>query len=87
MVSTTTKTQKSRFETKPIATISAKYQLVIPKAVRASMKLKPGDQVCFLNINGSMRLVPIRPIAEYRGILRGAKIDAGEIREKKDRPI
>jgi AbrB family looped-hinge helix DNA binding protein len=67
--------------------ISSKYQIVIPKRVRESLKLKPGQEVQVLNINGRLTLIPVRPIESYRGMLKGSKIDFSEIREKKDREI
>jgi AbrB family looped-hinge helix DNA binding protein len=67
--------------------ISSKYQIVIPKEIREALKLKPGQEVKLLNINGSITLIPVRPIESYRGMLKGSKIDFSEIREKRDREI
>jgi AbrB family looped-hinge helix DNA binding protein len=75
------------FEPKPISTVSGKYQIVIPKHIRQRLRIKPGDQLCFLDINGALRLVPVRPVSEMRGTLKGAKVDFSKIRQKKDREL
>lgn len=67
--------------------VSSKYQIVIPKEIREALKLKPGQEVQLLRINGSVTLIPVRPIEEYFGMLKGSKIDFSQIREKKDREI
>lgn len=85
MISAPTKKRLPPFEPRPISTVSGKYQIVIPKHIRQRMRIKPGDQLCFLDINGSLRLVRVRPPSELRGSLKGAKIDFSKIREKKDR--
>jgi len=45
-----------------MVTVSSKYQLVIPKTVRASLKLKPGQKVRLIEKDGVIRLVPIPPL-------------------------
>lgn len=87
MISAPSKKRLPPFEPKPISTVSGKYQIVIPKHIRERLRIKPGDQLCFLDINGSLRLVPVRPISAMRGTLKGAKIDFSKIREKKDREL
>jgi AbrB family looped-hinge helix DNA binding protein len=52
-------------------TISSKYQVVIPKAVRERLKIKPGQKVEAFAIGGRIELVPVRPISEMRGFLKG----------------
>ncbi len=52
-------------------TISSKYQVVIPKAVRERLKIKPGQKVEAFAIGDRIELVPVRPISEMRGFLRG----------------
>ena len=56
----------------PIATISPKFQIVIPKEIRERLDLKPGQQVSFVERNGLVTMVPQRPLSELRGILKGA---------------
>ncbi|MEX0781229.1 MAG: AbrB/MazE/SpoVT family DNA-binding domain-containing protein [Dehalococcoidia bacterium] len=52
-------------------TISSKYQVVIPVSVRRALGLEPGQKVVVLERDGRIELVPVRPMKEYRGILRG----------------
>jgi len=66
-------------------TISSKYQVVIPTDVREKHGLKPGQKLTFLTINGQIRLIPVRPIEEYRGMLKGMPVEG--FREKKDREL
>ena len=52
-------------------TVSSKYQVVIPKDVRDRLKIRPGQTVEAFAIAGRIELVPIRPLSEMRGFLRG----------------
>ena len=52
-------------------TVSSKYQIVIPKDVRDRLRIEPGQKVEAFAIGGRIELVPVRPIAEMRGFLRG----------------
>ena len=56
-------------------TISPKFQVVIPKEIRESMKLEPGQKVQAVEYENRIELVPIRPTAEMRGFLRGIDTD------------
>ena len=70
------------------ATLSTKYQIVIPKEVRQSLHLKPRQKFVVLTKNGVVQLVPKKSIRELRGILEGkiALKDAlTGLRDKKDR--
>lgn len=60
-------------------TISSKYQVVIPKDVRDRLKIRPGQKVEAFAIGERIELVPVRPIGELRGILKG--VDAAFERE------
>lgn len=52
-------------------TISPKYQVVIPKSIRESLGLKPGQKIQAIEYRGRIEFVPIRPICEMRGFLSG----------------
>jgi AbrB family looped-hinge helix DNA binding protein len=60
-------------------TISPKYQVVIPKAIREELGLLPGQKVQAIAYGERIELIPIRPIREMRGFLRG--IDTAVDRE------
>ena len=55
--------------------LSPKYQIVIPKEVREALKLQPGQEVAVMRYRGRIELVPMRPVAEMRGTLRGIEAD------------
>lgn len=61
-------------------TISSKYQVVIPEEIRKSMRIKPGQKVEILEYNGRIELIPVVPMKEMRGSLKG--IDTRILREK-----
>lgn len=52
-------------------TVSPKYQVVIPRAVRESLGLRPGQVVQVILYDNRIELVPVRPIRQLRGFLRG----------------
>ena len=52
-------------------TISPKFQVVIPKAIRELLKLKPGQKVQAIVYNNRIELIPVRPLRKMRGFLRG----------------
>ena len=52
-------------------TISPKYQIVIPKEIREQLQLRPGQKVTALLYEGRIELIPVRPIQELRGLLKG----------------
>ncbi|CAN5715625.1 hypothetical protein BH23GEM11_BH23GEM11_10180 [soil metagenome] len=54
-------------------TISSKYQVVIPKDVRERLKIRPGQKVEAFAIGERIELVPVRPMRELRGILKGVE--------------
>ncbi len=63
--------------------VSTKYQIVIPKEVRAQVQLRTGQTVQVIAKNGVITLVPERDLSALRGFLRG--METKNIREKKDR--
>lgn len=64
-------------------TVSPKYQVVIPKAIRDELRIKPGQKVQAVAYRGRIELIPIRPVREMRGFLKG--IDTSDVREHEDR--
>jgi AbrB family looped-hinge helix DNA binding protein len=61
-------------------TISPKFQVVIPKEIRESLKLEPGQKIQAVEHQNRIELIPVRPVSEMRGFLRG--IDTTVEREK-----
>ena len=52
-------------------TVSPKYQVVIPKKIRESLKLEPGQKIQAIEYDNRVELIPVRPITEMRGFLKG----------------
>ena len=61
-------------------TVSPKFQVVIPKAVRESMGIVSGQKIQMLTYGDRIELIPIKPMKELRGFLKG--IDTAVKREK-----
>lgn len=55
--------------------VSPKYQVVIPKRIRDSLQLRPGQKMTVIEYNGRIELIPDRDISELRGFLKGINID------------
>lgn len=53
------------------AKISPKYQVVIPKAIREQLELKPGQMVQVIAHGDRIEMVPVRSLSEMRGFLAG----------------
>jgi len=56
-------------------TVSPKYQVVIPKAVRESMGIVSGQKIQVLTYRNRIELIPIQPMKEMRGFLSGIDTD------------
>jgi AbrB family looped-hinge helix DNA binding protein len=66
-----------------IATLSPKFQINIPKAVREQLNLQAGQQFVVLTRGESIVLAPKRSLGDVRGQLRGA--NTAGVRERQDR--
>lgn len=60
-------------------TVSPKFQVVIPQAVREAMGLQPGVKLQVLHFENRIELIPVRSARSLRGSLRG--IDTSVPRE------
>jgi|PlaIllAssembly_1097288.scaffolds.fasta_scaffold158703_2 AbrB family looped-hinge helix DNA binding protein len=67
----------------PSVTLSSKFQLSIPKAIREEMNLKAGQKFAIIPKGDTIVLAPIRTLEEMRGILKGA--DTSGYRDRTDR--
>lgn len=63
-------------------TISPKFQVVIPLAVRKKIGVKPGQKMQVITYDNKVILIPVRPIEEARGSLKGMDTDVH--REEED---
>ncbi len=70
--------------TKPdTATLSAKYQISIPKAVRNAHQWRAGQQFAFIPKGAGVLIVPVPEAGELAGIAKGA--NPKDYRDRKDR--
>ena len=58
-------------------TVSPKFQVVIPKEIRESLKLAPGQKIQALLYENRIELIPVRPIKKMRGFLKGIDTSIG----------
>jgi AbrB family looped-hinge helix DNA binding protein len=65
------------------STLSSKFQISIPKAVRIARRWKAGQEFVFIPKGTGVLLVPVPEADELRGIAKGAK--ARNYRDRKDR--
>ncbi len=63
-------------------TLSPKYQVVIPKAVRNVLNLRPGQKMQVFEYNGRIEFILEKDIVELRGFLKGINT---EFKREEDR--
>ena len=51
-------------------TVSPKYQVVIPKKIRESLQLRPGQKMQVVQYENRIELIPERDIGELKGFLK-----------------
>ena len=57
-------------------TVSPKFQVVIPREVRESLGIKPGEKLQIINYAGRIELMRLKTIKDMRGFLRGSNTTA-----------
>jgi AbrB family looped-hinge helix DNA binding protein len=67
-----------------IVTVSPKFQVVIPQKVRERVRLKPGTKLQVISFDDRIELVPLRPMREMKGFLKG--LDPSFERDEEERP-
>jgi AbrB family looped-hinge helix DNA binding protein len=65
------------------ATLSSKFQISIPKAVREAQGWEAGQEFVFIPKGSGVMLVPVPTLEELRGIAAGA--DPTGYRDRNDR--
>lgn len=65
------------------ATLSSKYQISIPKAVREEQHWKAGQEFVFIPKDKGVLVMPVPDWKQLAGIARGAK--TGGCRDRSDR--
>jgi len=56
-------------------TVSPKFQVVIPKEIRESMGIVSGQKVQVMTYQNRIELIPLKPMKELRGLLKGIDTD------------
>jgi AbrB family looped-hinge helix DNA binding protein len=62
--------------------VSPKFQVVIPKEIRKSMRIKAGQKMAWLQIGRRLQLVPVIPARKLYGFAKGMSTD--NIRDEED---
>ncbi|MCY1546249.1 SpoVT / AbrB like domain protein [compost metagenome] len=65
------------------ATLSSKFQISIPKAVREDLHWEAGQEFVFIPKGKGVLLMPVPELDELAGIAKGAKVD--DYRDREDR--
>lgn len=55
----------------PVVTVSPKFQVVIPRDIREALRLEPGQQVQVLRYQNRVEFIPVQPMRQMRGFLKG----------------
>ena len=55
-------------------TLSPEFQVVIPQAIREALHLTVGEQFRVLRYGDRVEFIPVRPMQQMRGFLRGMDI-------------
>ncbi len=66
-----------------IATLSSKFQISIPKAVREQQQWKAGQEFVFIPKGKGVLVMPLPELEQLAGIAKGARKD--DYRDRKDR--
>lgn len=71
------------YDTPDTATLSAKFQISIPKALREARKWRAGQEFAFISKGTGVLLVPVPERNQLAGIAKGDKPE--HYRDRKDR--
>lgn len=64
------------------ATLSSKFQILVPKDVREALNLKPGQKLDFIQVGSTMRVVPQRSMRDLFGA--AAHVTEPFVRDRSD---
>jgi len=67
----------------PTATLSSKYQISIPKAIRDDLHWEAGQKFVFIPKGKGVLLMPVPDLKQLAGIARGANTE--NYRDRQDR--
>ena len=52
-------------------TVSSDFQIEIPREVRESLGIQPGQKIQVLLYNDRIEFIPVKPLRQMRGFLEG----------------
>jgi AbrB family looped-hinge helix DNA binding protein len=55
--------------------VSSEYQIVIPQEIRESMGIVSGQKIQMIAYRNRIELIPLKPIAQMRGFLKGIETE------------
>lgn len=65
-----------------MATVTSKSMVTIPSSIRQKYKIKEGDKVQFVEVDGAVIMIPVKRLTEMHGMDKAAaKILVEGIRE------
>jgi AbrB family looped-hinge helix DNA binding protein len=67
----------------PTATLSSKYQISVPKAIRDDLHWEAGQEFVFIPKGKGVLLMPVPDLKQLAGIARGARTEG--YRDRQDR--
>lgn len=56
-------------------TVSSKFQIVIPREIRNSMKIKAGQKLQLIQFDDRIEIMPIKEISSMRGFIKNRTND------------
>jgi AbrB family looped-hinge helix DNA binding protein len=65
-------------------TVSSKFQIVIPKSIRQSTGIQPGQKLEIFHIGDAIELIPVKDVRSMRGSL--PELDREVERTERDLP-
>ncbi|MEK6973605.1 MAG: AbrB/MazE/SpoVT family DNA-binding domain-containing protein [archaeon] len=64
-------------------TVSPKFQILIPKSVRAELDIRSGEKMAMIEKNGILYVIPNKKMKESRGMISG--LDTRNLRYENER--
>ena len=62
--------------------MSPEFQVVIPRPVRESLGIEPGQKLQVLIYRSCLEFIPLRPMRKVRGFLKGIDTSALRARDR-----
>lgn len=63
-------------------TVSPKFQVVIPKEIREALGIVSGQKVQMLTYQNRIELIPLKPMREMKGFLKGISTQVERDRDR-----